>query len=88
MTSGVFSGCKLSLLKHHIFLIFTQVAIPGWLLAAVQTKNSIRGTDPILMFFKQKNIEQLVDSLKVHKIENFLDSDFGICVISFLVMHK
>jgi hypothetical protein len=27
-------------------------------------------------------------SLKVHKIENFFDSDFGICVISLLVMHK
>ncbi len=27
-------------------------------------------------------------SLKVHKIENFFDSDFGICVISLLVMSK
>ncbi len=26
--------------------------------------------------------------LKVNKIENFFDSDFGICVISLLVMHK
>jgi hypothetical protein len=26
--------------------------------------------------------------LKVHKIANFFDSDFGICVISLLVMHK
>ncbi len=26
--------------------------------------------------------------LKVHKIENFVDSDFGICGISLLVMHK
>ncbi len=26
--------------------------------------------------------------LKVHKIENFFDSDFGICVISLLVMSK
>ncbi len=26
--------------------------------------------------------------LKVHKIENFFDSDFGICVISLLVIHK
>ncbi len=25
--------------------------------------------------------------LKVHKIENFFVSDFGICVISFLVMY-
>ncbi len=25
-------------------------------------------------------------SLKVHKIENFFDSDFGICVISLLVI--
>ncbi len=27
-------------------------------------------------------------SLKVHKIENFFDSDFGICVISLLVMSQ
>ncbi len=27
-------------------------------------------------------------SLKVHKIENFFDSDFGICVISLLVMSE
>ncbi len=27
-------------------------------------------------------------TLKVHKIENFFDSDFGICVISLLVMSK
>jgi hypothetical protein len=29
-----------------------------------------------------------VFSLKVHKIENFFDSDFGICVISLIVMSK
>jgi hypothetical protein len=28
------------------------------------------------------------DELKVHKIENFFDSDFGMCVISLLVMSK
>ncbi len=27
-------------------------------------------------------------ALKVHKIENFFDSDFGICVISLLVISK
>jgi hypothetical protein len=27
-------------------------------------------------------------SLKVHKIENFFASDFGICVISLIVMSK
>jgi hypothetical protein len=32
------------------------------------------------------NIVQLI--LKVHKIENFFDSDFGICVISLLVLSK
>jgi hypothetical protein len=26
--------------------------------------------------------------LKVHKIENFFDSDYGICVISLLVMSQ
>jgi hypothetical protein len=26
--------------------------------------------------------------LKVHKVENFFDSDFGICIISLLVMSK
>ncbi len=34
--------------------------------------------------------DKLIDSLalKVHKIENFFDSDFGICVSSLLVMSK
>jgi hypothetical protein len=27
-------------------------------------------------------------TLKVHKIENFFDSDFGICVISLIVRSK
>ncbi len=31
---------------------------------------------------------QKMQSLKVHKIENFFDSDFGICVISLLVISK
>jgi hypothetical protein len=29
-----------------------------------------------------------LSNLKVHKIENFFDSDFGICIISLLVMSK
>jgi hypothetical protein len=29
-----------------------------------------------------------LESLKVHKIENFFDSDFEICIISLLVMAK
>ncbi len=33
-------------------------------------------------------VRELKPALKVHKIENFLDSDFGICVISLLVMSK
>ncbi len=31
---------------------------------------------------------RICKGLKVHKIENFFDSDFGICVISLLVMSK
>ncbi len=39
--------------------------------------------------FVQKRLSFIVLSdLKVHKIEKFFDSDFGICVISLLVMHK
>ncbi len=30
----------------------------------------------------------ILKKLKVHKIENFFDSDFGICIISLLVMSK
>jgi hypothetical protein len=33
-------------------------------------------------------IQDCASGLKIHKIENFFDSDFGICVISLLVMHK
>jgi hypothetical protein len=35
--------------------------------------------------FKNRHTNYL---LEVHKIENFFDSDYGICVISFLVMSK
>jgi hypothetical protein len=37
---------------------------------------------------KTARVESLLsdNALKVHKIENFVDSDFGICVISLLVM--
>ncbi len=34
------------------------------------------------------NFSVKIAALKVHKIENFFDSDFGICVISLLVMSK
>ncbi len=37
---------------------------------------------------KQQSLSVTSTTLKVHKIENFFDSDFGICVISLLVMHK
>ncbi len=30
----------------------------------------------------------VVGPLKVHKIENCFDSDFGICIVSLLVVHK
>jgi hypothetical protein len=43
MTSGVFSGCNLSLLKQHIFLILTQPSWDGYLLL-YSPKSSIRGT--------------------------------------------
>jgi hypothetical protein len=40
-------------------------------------------SDTFWLFAKRRQI-----TLKVHKIENFFDSDCGICVISLLVMHK
>jgi hypothetical protein len=36
----------------------------------------------------QKKNGKKPKALKEHKIENFFDSDFGICVISLLVMSK
>jgi hypothetical protein len=36
----------------------------------------------------EKRISLAFYELKVHKIEIFFDSDFGICVISFLVWSK
>ncbi len=35
-----------------------------------------------------EQITKMEATLKVHKMENFFDSDFGTCVISFLVMSK
>jgi hypothetical protein len=45
LVTGVFSGCKLSLLKQHIFLILIQLSWDGYLLL-LQLKVSIRGTLP------------------------------------------
>ncbi len=38
--------------------------------------------------FLENDVFRANIKLKVHKNENFFDSDFGICVISLLVMHK
>ena len=35
-----------------------------------------------------KEVDLPFFQLKVHKIENFFDSDFEICIISLLVMSK
>ncbi len=39
-------------------------------------------------FTVYKQWENMYSTLKVHKIDNFFDSDFGICVISLLFMSK
>ncbi len=61
-----------------------------WLLDStvyLKTKNhQTRG--PIEMEKSTHNILRVRPILKVHKIENFFYSDFGICIISLLVMSK
>jgi hypothetical protein len=44
-------------------------------------------TDRIVVRARQAG-NRFLGSLKVHKNENFFDSDIGICVISLLVMPK
>ncbi len=41
-----------------------------------------------LCYLRHLDTKVLSKYLKVHKIENFFDSDFGICVISLLAMSK
>ncbi len=53
MTSGVFSGCKLSLSKQHISF-YLNAAILGWLLAAVQLKKQHPRHKYNLSIFKAK----------------------------------
>jgi hypothetical protein len=36
----------------------------------------------------KRDLMSLNRHLKVHKIENFFHPDFGICLISLLVVHK
>ncbi len=45
-------------------------------------------SSPIHVWENIKTFSFVTGLLKVHKIENFFDSDFGICVISLLVMPK
>jgi hypothetical protein len=46
-----------------------------------------RGNEPVFSIFLHKLVCRL-GPLKVHKIENFFDFDFGICVIYLLGMSK
>jgi hypothetical protein len=50
---------------------------------AVKTMKS-----PSAFGWKKNMVPRFAVSLKVHKIKNFFDIDFGICVISLLVMSK
>ncbi len=56
MTSGVFSRCKLSLLKQYIFFILTQ---PSWddYLLLYSPKSSIHGTAPVWSIFWSSMIQ-------------------------------
>ncbi len=51
---------------------------------------TIEGALPLLLSVDpaDANFLAVQTSLKVHKIENFSDSDLGFCVISLLVMSK
>jgi hypothetical protein len=53
-------------------------------LAQREVRQRSMAPDATILHF-QKNC---LMTLKVHKIENFFDSDFEICVISLLVMPK
>ncbi len=55
---------------------------PSLELAKTAKRGPMIDTAPYVMLVMRGN------PLKVHKIENFFDSDFGICVISLLVMSK
>ncbi len=84
-------------LRNHIFLIIACLSTQ--LLKGRTTKLSglcwhsyvIRlevCNSRVQMIFLARYSYLTLRALKVHKIENFFVSDFGICVISLLVMYK
>ncbi len=53
-----------------------------------QFATNIQNTIHALFTYHTGQNNEEKEALKVHKIENFFDSDFGICVISLLVLSK
>ncbi len=56
-----------------------------------QKSTSSEIPDPVAQHWMDRSVTTgfcFSNFLKVHKIENFFDSDFGICVISLLVISK
>ncbi len=78
-----------------LLTVFFSVLIGGFQLgqaapyveAGLATKKPTQKNPKKLSFLYKRN-SKVCTQLKVHKIENFFDSDFGICVISLIVMSK
>ncbi len=79
-SSFFFSFLSSFLFSSFLLFSFLSFFLSFSLLAIPQISTKYRTT--------QNSAKSRLAVLKVHKIENFFDSDFGICIISLLVMSK
>ncbi len=91
---GVTKRCRLSWLTNSALVALVYSLNGG---GGVRHGKGLRGLSqwvqlctwsPNKLWRSNSIFNVMVGSLKVHKIENFFDSDFGICIISLLVMSK
>jgi hypothetical protein len=79
-------GERQNIVYRHVLLVRTSLnLIMSEMACETQIQYAVKALGDLRKVTAFRCLRQY---LKVHKIENFFDSDFGICVISLLFMHK
>jgi hypothetical protein len=74
--------------KKFNLIVFTKQKIFLMKKIHENDRNHKFGGECLVVLVIAQSLSEKKSTLKVHKIENFFDSDFGICLISLLVMSK
>jgi hypothetical protein len=74
--------------KYFFCVHILHIAVHGGGIPSIVTRTVATYQISEIAIFLLAYIPIKVAQCQVHKIENFFDSDFGICVISLIVMSK